>query len=258
MIKKIENHQKTKYAKGGFRIEVLFPGKVLENNDTGIGTIGRVDHANLSSETLVPMHPHSDDEILTYLRSGKMKHKDSEGIVEVVSNKKLMMMNAGEIFHHEELCLEDEEGLQIFIRPEEKGLNPNVQFYDLPSIYSINTWRLIAGEGKEAPLHIRSKTSIYDMRLEAGKDAVSPEIQEKDSTLLFYVFDGEVLINENTVLSKGESLIVKDEKIKCKATQTSDIVLFVTDENSTYFENGMYSGNKIKKEQILIRAENKN
>ena len=41
MIKKIENHQKTKYARGGFRIEVLFPGKVLENNDTGIGTIGR-------------------------------------------------------------------------------------------------------------------------------------------------------------------------------------------------------------------------
>ena len=257
MIKKIENTEKTNYERGGFKIQILFPGKNLENNDTGLGTIGRIDHANLSSETLVPMHPHSDDEILTYLRNGKMKHKDSEGIVEIVSNKKLMMMNAGEIFHHEELCLEDAEGLQIFIRPEEKGLKPNVQFHDLPSIYSINTWRLIAGEGKEDPLHIRSKTSIYDMRLEAGKDAVSPEMQKKDSTLLFYVFNGEVLINENTVLTKGESIIVKNEKIKCKATQTTDIVLFVTDENSTYFEDGMYSGNKSKKE-ILIRTKNRN
>jgi len=75
---------------------------------------------------------------------------------------------------------------------------------------------------------------------------------------LCYVFDGEVLINEKTVLSKGESVMVKDEKIKCKATQTTDIVLFVTDENSTYFEYGMYSGNKSKKEQILIRTENRN
>jgi redox-sensitive bicupin YhaK (pirin superfamily) len=175
-----------------------------------------------------------------------MKHKDSEGMMEIITNKKLMMMNAGKIFHHEELCLEDEEGLQIFIRPDEKGLNSNVQFYDLPSVYSINTWRLIAGEGKDAPLHVRSKTSIYDMRLEAGKDTILPEMVENDATLLFYVFDGEVLINENIVLTKGESLILKDEKIKCKATQTTDIVLFVTDENSTYFEDGMYSGNKSK------------
>ena len=257
MIRKIENYEKTNYEKGGFKIQVLFPGKNLKNNDTGLRTIGRIDHANLSSETLVPMHPHSDDEILTYLRRGQMKHKDSEGIVEVVSNKKLMMMNAGEVFHHEELCLEDEEGLEIFIRPEEKGLNPNIQFYDLPSIYSINVWRLIAGEGKETPLHIRSKTSIYDMRLESGKDTVSPEMQEKDSTLLFYVFNGEVVINEDTVLTKGESVILKDEKIKCKAMQTTDIVLFVTDENSRYFEDGMHSGNK-NKERIIVRTENRN
>ncbi len=249
MIKKIENHQKTKYAKGGFKIEVLFPGKDLaNNNDTGLGTIGRIDHANLRSETLVPMHPHSDDEILTYLRSGKMKHKDSEGIVEEVSNKKLMLMNAGEIFHHEELCLEDEEGLQIFIRPEENDLKPKVQFYDLPEIHSINAWRLIAGDDKAAaPLHIKSKTSIYDMRLEAEKYTVLPELQTNTPTLLFYVFHGEVRVNEDTILSKGESIIIKDEKIKFKASQTADLVLFVTDENSKYFEDGMYSRNKNEK-----------
>lgn len=61
------------------------------------------------------------------------------------------------------------EGLQIFIRPEEKGLKPNVQFYDFPSPYSINAWRLVAGEDEVAPLHIKSKTSIYDMRIELGK-----------------------------------------------------------------------------------------
>jgi redox-sensitive bicupin YhaK (pirin superfamily) len=246
MIKKIGNNQKTNYKKGGFKIQVLFPGKVLENKDTGLGTIGRIDHANLSAETLIPMHPHSDDEILTYLRSGKIKHKDSKGIVKEVSNKRLMMMNAGTLFHHEELCLEDEEGLQIFIRPEEKDLKPNVQFYDLLDVHSINTWRLIASENKASPLHIRSKTSIYDMRLEAQKEAVLPELQNSTSTLLFYVFDGEVLVNEDIVLSKGESIIIKNEEIKFKASQTTDIVLFVTDENSIYFEDGMYSGNRWK------------
>ena len=248
LIKKIENSQKTTFEKDGFKIQILFPGKGLESNDTGIGTIGRIDHADVSSGTLVPMHPHADDEILTYVRTGNLKHKDSEGLEEKVSNKRLMMMNAGKLFYHEELALKNGRlrGLQIFIRPEKQGLKPNVQFHNFLEVHSVNTWRLVAGQDKAFPLHIRSKTSIYDIRLEAEKDTVLPEIQESNPTLLFYVFDGKVSVNENIELTRGESIIIKNEKIKFKALQRSDIVLFVTDEDSVYFEDGMYSGNQHK------------
>ncbi|OKS86530.1 pirin family protein [Mucilaginibacter polytrichastri] len=40
------------------------------------------------------MHPHWDDEILTYLRSGVVQHSDTEGYIEFITNKILMMMNA--------------------------------------------------------------------------------------------------------------------------------------------------------------------
>lgn len=83
-----------------------------------------------------------------------------------------------------------------------------------------------------------------------------PELQS-NATMLFYVFDGEVQVNENIVLSNGESIIIKDEKIKFKASQTTDIVLFVTDENSTYYEDGMYCGNKQKKKTVEIQTSNK-
>ena len=248
MIKKIESHKKKEFESGGFRIQILLPGKELENNDTGIGTIGRIDHAKVSPGTLVPMHPHKNDEILTYLRNGKLKHNDSEGLEEKVSDKKLMMMNAGRLFYHEELALKNDmlEGLQIFIRPEKQDLKPSVQFHEFENTYSINKWRLVAGQNKEFPLHIRSKTSIYDIRLEGENDTVLPELPENDPTLLFYVFDGKVLVNKNMELTRGESIIIKNEKIKFRALQTADIVLFVTDENSTYFEDGMYSGNQYK------------
>ena len=137
------------------------------------------------------------------------------------------------------------EGLQIFIRPEEKDLQPQVQFHDFSDAYSINAWRLIAGEDKTTcPLHIRSKTWIYDMRLDIGKkEAYLPQIHNDFSTCLFYVFEGKVKINDDIVLSKGESIIIKDEEIKVKALQTSDIVLFETDGDSKYYDGGMYSGN---------------
>jgi len=34
---------------------------------------GRIDHARITPGTLIPMHPHQNDEILTYLRNGKVK-----------------------------------------------------------------------------------------------------------------------------------------------------------------------------------------
>src|SRR4028119_1101114 len=133
---KIGNKQKLSKQHGGFGIEILYPGTLHPAaNDTGIGTIGRIDQAKVTPGTLIPMHPHRDDEILTYLRTGMVKHLDSEGITEIISSSKLMMMNAGARFYHEELVLEEGgvlEGLQIFIRPGQGGLEPRVQFFDLP------------------------------------------------------------------------------------------------------------------------------
>lgn len=162
MFTKIDNSVKFGKQQGGFGIEILYPGILFpESNDTGIATIGRIDHARVMPGTLIPMHPHRDDEILTYLRSGKVKHRDSEGLTEYISAQRLMLMNAGKHFYHEELTLEEGgvlKGLQIFIRPEERGLKPQVQFHNLPEKFSTNQWRKVAGKDDDFPLTFRSAT----------------------------------------------------------------------------------------------------
>lgn len=52
---------------------------------------------------------------------------------EIISSRRLMLMNAGAKFQHEELVLEESETLmvlQIFIRPEKGGMKPQVQFHN--------------------------------------------------------------------------------------------------------------------------------
>ncbi|HZG25717.1 MAG TPA: pirin family protein [Chitinophagaceae bacterium] len=247
MLTKIGNSEKITKQHGGFGIEILYPGAVTPNaKDTGIGTIGRIDQAKVMPGTLVVMHAHRDDEILTYLRSGSVKHLDSEGITEIISSSKLMMMNAGKRFYHEELVLEAGEvleGLQIFIRPEQSGLQPRVQFYDLPEKFSVNEWRKIAGKNKNYPLEIRSDTQIQDIRLEEGSSTTLPMIPGEKLSLLFYVFDGKIQVNDEFTLEKGECVLIEGASPTFTALQTSDIVLFVTSKEATYFEGGMYSGN---------------
>jgi len=247
MLLKIDNTIKYGKQHGGFGIQILYPGLILpERSDTGFSTIGRIDQARITPGTLIPMHPHKNDEILTYLRRGKVTHKDSEGHSAIISNQKLMMMNAGSRFSHEEKTLEEDgtlEGLQIFIRPEIENLNPQVQFYQLSETSSINQWRKIAGKGSDYPLQIRSNTWIMDMQLQKGEEVFLPELSIENTSLLFYVFSGEIQVNATIQLNSGESVLIENELPTFLALEITDIVLFITQTNAKHYDGGMYSGN---------------
>ena len=247
MITKIDNTIKYGKQHDGFGVQTLYPGLIRkELNDSGFSTLGRIDHARINPGTLIPMHSHRDDEILTYLRSGRVAHRDSTGFINMISKKTMMMMNAGAKFSHEELVLEDEgvlEGLQIFIRPERSGLLPQVQFHQLSHSYSINHWRKLAGKGVDYPLQIRSHTWVQDMRLETGRETLLPGEPDSNTTFLFYVFSGKVQVNKNIVLSTGECALIEEEKPVFHALEISDLVLFITQTNAAHFDGGMYSGN---------------
>ena len=87
MLQKISNQEKIRKKTGGFGIEILFPGKGINSADSGIGTIGRIDQATVTPGTLVPMHAHRDDEILTCIRSGIVEHKDTGEILKLLRIK---------------------------------------------------------------------------------------------------------------------------------------------------------------------------
>jgi redox-sensitive bicupin YhaK (pirin superfamily) len=247
MLTRIDNTIKYGKQHGGFGTQILYPGLIRpELQDTGLSTIGRIDHARINPGTLIPMHPHRDDEIVTYLRSGQVKHLDSEGHTSTISSHNMMVMNAGTSFYHEEQVLAQGgvlEGLQIFIRPEITGLPSQVQFYDLPEIYSDNKWRKIAGKGDDYPLQIKSNTWLMDLRLENGKEIILPEVPAKNCAFLFYVFDGKIKVDDTLVLASGESALIENESPTFLAAETSDIVLFITQTDAVHFDDGMYSGN---------------
>jgi len=232
---------------GNGPIKVLYPGLALSKADTGIGSIGRIDHPEFHGNTIIKMHPHVNDEIVSYFRSGVSEHRDSEGIRENVDKNKLMFMKAGRSFYHEEKIFGTEEpleGLQIFIRPGTKDLNPKVVFMDLENIHSENEWRLLGSPTNETEFQFSSQTWLYDMKLLKGQKTVLPELAQDDLTSLLYVFKGKATINGNMALGKKDSLVIKEEAITITAGEDTELVLFVTNEEAEIFKKGMYSGNQ--------------
>jgi redox-sensitive bicupin YhaK (pirin superfamily) len=234
---------KRQHSAGGFGIEMLHPGLALQGGDSGLGALGRIDHARVTEGTVVRMHPHRDDEILTYLRRGRVRHEDTVGNVEEISPRRFMMMSAGHSFQHQETVLEGPlEGLQIFLRPHSANLEPQVQFHGFGEARSHDAWRLIAGP-RDAPLEVRAEAWVHDLFLTEGHDVAVPQLPDgMDGARLLYLFEGQIRLDDVT-LDAGESLILDPGRATVTAIQDSDLVLFTTDLAAPVFRGGMFSGN---------------
>ena len=79
-------------------------------------------------------HPHRDMEIITYILSGSLEHKDSMGNGRVIRTGEVHYMAAGTGVQHSEFNPANDEAvhlLQIWIVPDERGVKPRYQRADL-------------------------------------------------------------------------------------------------------------------------------
>jgi len=232
--------------RGKFVIRRNYPGLKRNNPDErGLATLGAFDHSTLEPGFTIGMHPHANDEILSYMRRGTMYHSDSKGIHMPINAHKMMMMNAGEVIYHEEDVPQDAapiDMLQVFFRPHTDDLEPTVQFAEFDEEFSDDEWRWIGGpDHSAAPLKIRSESWLYDTRLRDSSSIQTPEL--KGRTGYLYVFSGAVqLPGHDVTLEKGDGALVENEDIEVKAHPEAEIVYFMVDESAPYSRSGMYSG----------------
>jgi redox-sensitive bicupin YhaK (pirin superfamily) len=230
---------------GPFKLRRIHPGAALGRpDDGGFGGLGLIDHARLQPGLVVRMHEHRNDEIISYLRSGRMQHTDSAGRSEVISPNRLMVMNAGAGFSHEEAVIGDDpiEMLQIFVRPEAANMEPGVQFVGLDETESTDRWRLLAGPvGSAAPSFVRQAVYLYDTHLSAGESIDLPTMPGFDRWL--YVFRGAVSVGDKQAETHVALTIGADEFApEVTATRETDLVLFLVNRRAAFSRAGTMSG----------------
>ncbi|RJX71151.1 pirin family protein [Tsuneonella suprasediminis] len=122
-----------------------------------------------------PTHPHSDMEIITYVRKGAISHKDSQGNVGRTGAGDVQVMSAGTGIMHSEYNLEDEptELFQIWIIPKERGGQPSWGMRPFPKADRAGRFvTLASGFTEDADaLKIRTDARVVAATLKAGETA---------------------------------------------------------------------------------------
>lgn len=245
MLTKLDAKDLTEPFKGYFTIKRVHPGNILKTktDDGALGSLSNIDHAFMKKGLTVKMHEHINDEILSYVWKGVSHHKDSAGFEAPIERGKLMLMNAGESFWHEEKVKSDDvEMLQIFVRPRESHLPAHIQFHDKP--LDNEDWYLMVGpEGSEAPLFVRQNVYILDAHPKAGQSLEIPNYEGYKSFL--YVLDGEISV-QDLVIEKYEALTDFDQPLPTiTANKDTTVVLFFVDMDVPMTLDGTISGLKM-------------
>ena len=117
-------------------------------------------------------HAHRDMEILSYVLSGELAHKDSLGTGSVIRSGDLQRMTAGSGVTHSEFNASQHTPvhfLQIWLLPERNGLPPGYEQKTFPSGEQRNSFRLIASrDGREQSITVHQDVELYAASVEVN------------------------------------------------------------------------------------------
>jgi quercetin 2,3-dioxygenase len=175
-----------------------------------------------------PTHGHRDMEILTYVLSGALEHRDSIGNGTVIRPGELQRMSAGSGITHSEFNHSKDEAvhfLQIWIVPGQRDLAPGYEQKTFPLGARDGTLSLIA-----APDGAAGAVTIHrDARLFAGKLAQGARIVHRlapPRAAWLQVARGIVTLN-GTEMREGDGAAIENEtELNVAAETDTEVLLF--------------------------------
>jgi quercetin 2,3-dioxygenase len=175
-----------------------------------------------------PTHSHRDMEIITYILSGALEHRDSMGNGSVIRPGDVQRMTAGTGVSHSESNPSDVEQvhlLQIWILPETNGLAPSYEEKHLSDEERRDRLRLIASqEGRDGSVTIHQDAQVYATLLDSGKTVVHRLAEDRYAWL--QVARGTIHLNEMELKQGDGAAVRKESELRISAHDQAELLLF--------------------------------
>lgn len=184
----------------------------------------------INEDTIAPgqgfgTHPHKDMEILTYVRSGTVAHRDSMGNQAQIHAGEFQIMSAGTGIRHSEYNARDDAPLhlyQIWITPAQIGLPPRYEQRRFAAPEG-RQW-VLSPDGRDGSLRVFQDMTLTRWALPRGRSDSLPIAPGRRMWL--QVIAGALTVND-VKLTTGDALAVVDEsRVILAAHEDSEVLLF--------------------------------
>ncbi|SEG38471.1 pirin family protein [Vibrio hangzhouensis] len=167
-------------------------------------------------------HGHRNMEIISYVLTGTIEHKDSEGNVQTLPAGEFQLMSAGRGIYHSEYNASQSEDLtflQIWIEPDSFDTQPGYQQKSFGKPTGLNA--IVTPDGRDGTLQIKQNASLFQLLLEPGQ-TINFAI-EHDRKIYLHLIEGELNIGD-TLLTAGDGAKVENQSQISLTNQGSSAV----------------------------------
>ena len=170
-----------------------------------------INEDHIEADQGFPKHGHRDMEIITYMISGELSHRDSMGNGETIRSNEVQRMTAGTGVLHSEFSSPTNKThlLQIWILPDQNRLTPAYEQKLFSLAEKQGKLRLIASKGgDDGSVHINQDVKVYASVLKNGEQ-VSLDLAEKRHAWV-QLISGSLEVN-GEILDASDGAAISDE-----------------------------------------------
>ena len=195
----------------------------------GFGNLRVINEDRIAPGTGFGTHGHRDMEIISYVLSGELAHKDSMGNIKGIPPGDVQRMSAGTGVQHSEFnhaAGQTTHFLQIWIEPNVRGIPPSYEQKTFAEAEKQGVLRLVASpDGAQGSVKIHADAALYAGLLD-GADAVTWTLNPARKT---YVHLVRGALNANGQALAGGDALLMDKETTLSLTDGHDAEVLVFD-----------------------------
>ena len=194
----------------------------------GFGNLRVINEDRVAAGRGFGTHGHRDMEIISYVLSGELAHKDSMGNVKGIPPGDVQRMSAGTGVQHSEFNHADGQSthfLQIWIEPNVTGIPPSYEQKTFSDSDKRGKLRLVAsGDGAQGSVTVHADAKLYAGLFDGPESAELP-LDAMRKTYVHLVH-GELEVNGQLLRTGDAARLEGESRLQLSGGKTAEVLVF--------------------------------
>jgi quercetin 2,3-dioxygenase len=194
----------------------------------GFGNLRVINEDRIAPGTGFGTHGHRDMEIISYVLEGELAHKDSIGNGAAIRPGEVQRMSAGRGILHSEYNhapAATTHFLQIWILPDERGIDPGYEQKMFPTEDKRGRLRLVASpDAREGSVKLNADAAMY-VGLFDGEERAELVLDPKRLAYV-HVARGEVQVNGQRLVAGDAAKLTAEPRLVVEQGRQAEVIVF--------------------------------
>jgi redox-sensitive bicupin YhaK (pirin superfamily) len=191
------------------------------------GTLRVFNDDTISPGAVWPLHPHRDNEVVTYCAGGEFRHADEHGTGGVLRKGWVQHTTVGRGMWHAEINNRPDEPMrfiQMWFLPAQRGLEPSAEQKPVTKKERTNAFLPLVSSTAPGALRIVSDAEVFSSFLMKGSE-VTHHMNSGWGAYLYVLEGGTILVNGKQAPVLSSAMISDEQSITVRAEADAELLL---------------------------------